>query len=154
MPAIDKDYNISKDPEQHGIGGASSGAIAGTVVTFTIKPVDKQGALPRDAVTLSLGAADPGEPSLAHFVEALHQATGGRIRVDVDRTTYYSETRGGPGRLAPALTSGEVDLALIPSRDWAATGDPGFVALQAPFLVASTAATTTSPSHNGGSDSP
>jgi TRAP-type C4-dicarboxylate transport system substrate-binding protein len=105
--------------------------------------VDKQGALPRDAVTLSLGAADPGEPSLAHFVEALHQATGGRIRVDVDRTTYYSETRGGPGRLAPALTSGEVDLALIPSRDWAATGDPGFVALQAPFLVASTAATTT-----------
>jgi enterochelin esterase-like enzyme len=28
MPALAKDYNISKDPEQHGIGGASSGAIA------------------------------------------------------------------------------------------------------------------------------
>lgn len=28
MPALTKDYNISKDPEQHGIGGASSGAIA------------------------------------------------------------------------------------------------------------------------------
>ncbi len=28
MPALNKDYNISKDPERHGIGGASSGAIA------------------------------------------------------------------------------------------------------------------------------
>ena len=28
MPVINKDYNISKDPEQHGIGGSSSGAIA------------------------------------------------------------------------------------------------------------------------------
>ena len=28
MPVLYKEYNISKDPEQHGIGGASSGAIA------------------------------------------------------------------------------------------------------------------------------
>ena len=28
MPALYKDYNISKDPEMHGIGGSSSGAIA------------------------------------------------------------------------------------------------------------------------------
>src|SRR5260370_8456186 len=28
MPALYKEYNISKDPEQHGIGGASSAAIA------------------------------------------------------------------------------------------------------------------------------
>src|SRR3954465_15743485 len=28
MPALNKDYNISKDPERRGIGGASSGAIA------------------------------------------------------------------------------------------------------------------------------
>jgi len=28
MPVVYKEYNISKDPEQHGIGGASSGAIA------------------------------------------------------------------------------------------------------------------------------
>src|SRR5580658_6313097 len=28
MPVLYKDYNISKDPEQHGIGGSSSGAIA------------------------------------------------------------------------------------------------------------------------------
>ncbi|HKD04714.1 MAG TPA: alpha/beta hydrolase-fold protein [Bryobacteraceae bacterium] len=34
LPAIYKEYNISKDPEQHGIGGASSGAIAAFVVAW------------------------------------------------------------------------------------------------------------------------
>ena len=34
MPALAKDYNISKDPERHGIGGASSGAIAAFTVAW------------------------------------------------------------------------------------------------------------------------
>jgi enterochelin esterase-like enzyme len=34
MPALYKDYNISKDPEHHGIGGASSGAIAAFTVAW------------------------------------------------------------------------------------------------------------------------
>jgi enterochelin esterase family protein len=34
LPVIYKDYNISKDPEQHAIGGASSGAIAAFVVAW------------------------------------------------------------------------------------------------------------------------
>ena len=34
MPALRKDYNISSDPEQHGIGGASSGAIAAFTVAW------------------------------------------------------------------------------------------------------------------------
>jgi enterochelin esterase family protein len=34
MPALYKDYNISKDPEQHGIGGSSSGAIAAFMVAW------------------------------------------------------------------------------------------------------------------------
>lgn len=34
MPALNKDYNISKDPEQRGIGGASSGAIAAFAVAW------------------------------------------------------------------------------------------------------------------------
>ena len=32
LPALYKDYNISKDPERHGIGGSSSGAIAAFTV--------------------------------------------------------------------------------------------------------------------------
>jgi enterochelin esterase family protein len=34
MPALAKDYNISKDPDQHGIGGSSSGAIAAFAVEW------------------------------------------------------------------------------------------------------------------------
>lgn len=34
MPALDKSYNISKDPEMRGIGGASSGAIAAFMVAW------------------------------------------------------------------------------------------------------------------------
>ncbi|HYP08312.1 MAG TPA: alpha/beta hydrolase-fold protein [Bryobacteraceae bacterium] len=34
MPALYKDYNISKDPEHHGIGGSSSGAIAAFTVAW------------------------------------------------------------------------------------------------------------------------
>ena len=34
MPVLYKEYNISKDPEQHGIGGASSGAIAAFSVAW------------------------------------------------------------------------------------------------------------------------
>jgi enterochelin esterase-like enzyme len=34
MPALRKDYNISSDPNQHGIGGASSGAIAAFTVAW------------------------------------------------------------------------------------------------------------------------
>ena len=34
MPGLYKEYNISKDPEHHGIGGASSGAIAAFTVAW------------------------------------------------------------------------------------------------------------------------
>ena len=34
MPALYKEYNISKDPDRHGIGGASSGAIAAFTVAW------------------------------------------------------------------------------------------------------------------------
>ncbi len=34
MPELYKEYNISKDPEQHGIGGSSSGAIAAFTVAW------------------------------------------------------------------------------------------------------------------------
>ena len=34
MPVLYKDYNISKDPDRHGIGGASSGAIAAFTVAW------------------------------------------------------------------------------------------------------------------------
>ncbi len=34
MPVLHKEYNVSRDPEQHGIGGSSSGAIAAFTVAW------------------------------------------------------------------------------------------------------------------------
>ena len=34
LPALYKDYNISRDPVRHGIGGSSSGAIAAFTVAW------------------------------------------------------------------------------------------------------------------------
>ncbi|HXJ55728.1 MAG TPA: alpha/beta hydrolase-fold protein [Verrucomicrobiae bacterium] len=34
LPVLNRDYNLSKDPEQHGIGGASSGGIAAFTVAW------------------------------------------------------------------------------------------------------------------------
>lgn len=34
LPELNKEYNLSKDPEQHGIGGSSSGAIAAFTVAW------------------------------------------------------------------------------------------------------------------------
>src|SRR5205823_9514334 len=34
LPALSKEYNISKDPEMHGIGGSRSGAIAASTVAL------------------------------------------------------------------------------------------------------------------------
>jgi enterochelin esterase-like enzyme len=39
MPVLYKEYNIAKDPDQHGIGGASSGAIAAFTVAWQ-RPAD------------------------------------------------------------------------------------------------------------------
>ncbi len=104
--------------------------------------VDKLGApIPQPVVRLKVGVSDPGDAAFTYFVEAAQRASEGRIQLDVDRTTYYSQTPGGEANLAGALRSGTVDLAYIPSRDWAETGDIGFRAVQSPFLITTTAAT-------------
>ena len=105
--------------------------------------VDKTGAPVTVPAVLRIGAADPTDSQLAFFVDAVDRGSGHRLRVEVERTTYYSETPGGEGRLAGDVQSGKVALAYLPSRDWAATGDAGFQALHAPFLVSTTAAAIT-----------
>lgn len=101
--------------------------------------VDKQGA---PAVTvLRVGTADPADGELAYFVEAVARNSERRLRVEIDAETYFSETPGGEAKLVGDLQAGMLDLAFIPSRDWAAAGDTGFQAVQAPFLIGTTAAT-------------
>ena len=107
--------------------------------------VDKQGARRQgEVVTLRLGAADPGS---LRWRTSSTRSTGSRA---AGSPSTWTSRRTSPRRPAgrpswPGLRAGHVDLAFIPSRDWAATGDPGFAALQAPFLVLRPLATTSSP---------
>jgi TRAP-type transport system periplasmic protein len=88
---------------------------------------------------LTLGTADPDDPALARFVTEVDHRSGHHLTIKVDPTTYYSETPGGEAKLASAVRAGTVPFAYIPSRDWAAVGDAGFRALQAPFVTTTTA---------------
>jgi TRAP-type C4-dicarboxylate transport system substrate-binding protein len=114
-------------------------SLVGAVTLACGQAVDKHGAqVPGPVTVLHLSAADPSQPELAFFVADIAKQSNHRLRVDVDRATYFSETRGGEARLVPDLRSGRVDFAYVPTRDWAATGDPGFRALQSPFEVTTT----------------
>jgi TRAP-type C4-dicarboxylate transport system substrate-binding protein len=106
--------------------------------------VDKQGhATSADFTVLTFAAVDPSDPALSYFVDAVDEQSGHRLRVDVDKVTYFSETPGSEARLAGDLQAGRIDFAYIPSRDWAATGDPGFRAVQSPFQITTTQASVT-----------
>jgi TRAP-type C4-dicarboxylate transport system substrate-binding protein len=103
--------------------------------------VDKNGARASSPLTtIRIGASNPGDPELAYFIDALGKTSQHRLRVDVDRVTYYTETSGGEARLAGAVRSGAVQVGYVPTRDWATTGDPALRAVQSPFLLSTTAA--------------
>ncbi len=91
---------------------------------------------------LHVGTADPSDRELAYFVEAVTRTSANRLRVEVDPTTYFSETPGGEAKLVDDLLAGRVAFGYIPSRDWADAGDPGFQAVHAPLLISTTAAAT------------
>ena len=65
MPVLYKEYNISKDPERHGIGGASSGAIAAFTVAWQ-RPNDFRNVLSIVGSFVNLG--DRGGDTYADIV--------------------------------------------------------------------------------------
>ncbi len=101
--------------------------------------VNKQGAPVQDVTVLRIGTDSPQDAELAFFAAAVDRRSGHRVRVEVERKTYDSETPGGEARLAGDLRSGKVGFGFVPSRDWAVV-DPQFQAVQAPFLVSTDAA--------------
>ena len=64
MPALYKEYNLSKDPERHGIGGASSGAIAAFTVAWE-RPNDFRKVLSIVGSFTNFAAATPTPTSSA-----------------------------------------------------------------------------------------
>ena len=71
MPALAKDYNISKDPEMHGIGGSSSGAIAAFTVAW-----ERPDRLPQGAEQRRQLRQPPGRARLPR------EGAGGREEAD------------------------------------------------------------------------
>ncbi len=101
-------------------------SVGGKHVLLAANLVARTGQSVIAGTVLHFGAADPTEPELSFFAAEVAKQSNHRLRVDVDRVTYFSETLGGEERLVPDLRRGRVDFAYIPSRDWAATGDAGF----------------------------
>ena len=99
MPALYKEYNISKDPERHGIGGASSGAIAAFTVAWQ-RPDDFRKVLSIVGSFVNLG--DRGGDTYADIVRKSEKKPI-RVFLQDGRNDNRGTARGG---------------AYDPRRDW------------------------------------
>jgi enterochelin esterase-like enzyme len=99
MPALYKEYNISKDPERHGIGGASSGAIAAFTVAWQ-RPNDFRKVLSIVGSFVNLG--DRGGDTYADIVRKSEKKPI-RVFLQDGRNDNRGTGRGG---------------AYDPRRDW------------------------------------
>lgn len=81
------------------------------------------------------------ETGIAHgpqeFVEALEDVSGGRLRVEVDRTTFGGGGADAESRLVAAIASGDVDGGLPATRAFAAAGVSGLESVEAPLVLTS-----------------
>ena len=99
MPVLYKEYNISKDPERHGIGGASSGAIAAFTVAWQ-RPNDFRKVLSIVGSFVNLG--DRGGDTYADIVRKSEKKPL-RIFLQDGRNDNRGTGRGGEIRSAPRL---------------------------------------------------
>ena len=99
MPALYKEFNISKDPERHGIGGASSGAIAAFTVAWQ-RPNDFRKVLSIVGSFVNLG--DRGGDTYADIVRTSEKKPI-RVFLQDGRNDNRGTGRGG---------------AYDPRRDW------------------------------------
>jgi enterochelin esterase-like enzyme len=91
MPVLYKEYNISKDPERHGIGGASSGAIAAFTVAWQ-RPNDFRKVLSIVGSFVNLG--DRGGDTYAEIVRKSEKKPL-RVFLQDGRNDNRGQGRGG-----------------------------------------------------------
>jgi len=91
MPVLYKEYNISKDPERHGIGGASSGAIAAFTVAWQ-RPDDFRKVLSIVGSFVNLG--DRGGDTYADIVRKSEKKPL-RVFLQDGRNDNRGQGRGG-----------------------------------------------------------
>jgi enterochelin esterase-like enzyme len=117
MPVLYKEYNIAKDPERHGIGGASSGAIAAFTVAWQ-RPNDFRKVLSIVGSFVNLG--DRGGDTYADLVRKSEKKPL-RVFLQDGRNDNRGQGRGGGydlrrdwflqnNRLKDALTEKGYDL--------------------------------------------
>ncbi len=102
MPALRKDYNISKDPEMHGIGGSSSGAIAAFTVAWE-RPNEFRKVLSNVGSFVNLRGghvypekvlASEKKPIRVYLCDGRNDNRGGRNgRYDETRDWFYQNVR-------------------------------------------------------------
>ncbi len=102
LPALNKDYNISKDPERRGIGGASSGAIAAFTVAWE-RPAEFHKVL--SIVGSFTHLRPPDQPGGDEYPDIVRNADKKPLRVFLQdgRNDNRGQGRGG---------------AYDPKRDW------------------------------------
>jgi enterochelin esterase-like enzyme len=114
MPALRKDFNISKDPEMHGIGGSSSGAIAAFTVAWE-RPNEFRKVLSNVGSFVNLRGghvypekvlATEKKPIRVYLCDGRNDNRGGRNgRYDEKRDWFYQNVR-----LMKALTQKGYDV--------------------------------------------
>ena len=115
MPALRQDYNISPDPELHGIGGSSSGAIAAFTVAWE-RPDDFRKVLSNVGSFVNLRGghvypekilATPKKPIRVYLCDGRNDNRGGRRNGGYDQTRdwFYQNVR-----LMHALTEKGYDV--------------------------------------------
>jgi len=113
MPALNKDYNISKDPEQRGIGGSSSGAIAAFMVAWE-RPNEFRKVLSNVGSFVNLRGGDvypervlasEKKPIRVFLCDGRNDNRAGRGQYDPRRDWFYQNVR-----LMKALTQKGYDV--------------------------------------------
>jgi len=113
MPALNKDYNISKDPEQRGIGGSSSGAIAAFMVAWE-RPNEFRKVLSNVGSFVNLSGGDvypervlasEKKPIRVFLCDGRNDNRAGRGQYDPRRDWFYQNVR-----LMKALTQKGYDV--------------------------------------------
>jgi C4-dicarboxylate-binding protein DctP len=120
------------------VSGAAAGlaaAVIGLAACQGAASLDKAGAARQSVTVIRLQMPDDDEGYGTYFAEAVAKRSHGTVKVVVDVDSYPSATPANEARLVAALRAGRIGFSFQPARDWAATGLPGFEALDAPFLV-------------------
>jgi TRAP-type C4-dicarboxylate transport system substrate-binding protein len=95
-----------------------------------------EAAAPADAVTVTLGVADPrgrpDTPVVEHFAELVGELSDGAVSVEIEWAAGGDASEQG---VVERLQAGELDLGWTATRVWDTLGVPSFQALQAPFLI-------------------